>query len=481
MTSQYVSATGQSVDEKLWQYSVSTPSNKYIVSATAPNGTRSERELYISTSVGVFFGFDIASAGRAYEERTYTSTSQMWRRALTEWTTTPNTLPPPFQNYGSTRDPRPTKQVAILLDTPGDAPATTTTMSYDADLNRTVVNKYDYASITQTTAQTGAIGSMPQGTLLRTQESKFLVNDASIAQTTRDAYRARHLLSLPTETLVKNNTGAVQAAAKLAYDERALSTYSGSVTGWTDPTTTIRGNPTTTQRWLNFNGTTFQTYPSGSFITTKADYDVCGNVRKTTDANNKETSIFYDDNFSDGQVRNVFAYPTRTETPAPDPSGYYGSTVSLKSYTTYDYQSGKTTKTKDANDKETFYAYLSANQMNRLDKVTLPDGGETSYVYNDDPGTGNPGNIYVQQKTKQDAGGTLIEDFVYYDKLGRPWRAAHKESATQWSARDTKYDDLSRVSQISNPYFVTNLANPPTTDTIWTTTTYSGFQLCGTC
>jgi len=107
--------------------------------------------------------------------------------------------------------------------------------------------------------------------------------------------------------------------------------------------------------------------------------------------------------------------------------------------------------------------------------MSNPDGGETSYVYNDDPddpGTGNPGNIYIWQKTKQDSGGTLIEDRAYFDRIGRPWRSAHKESSSQWSVRDTKYDDLSRVSQTSNPYFLSTITDPPTTGSIWTTMTY---------
>src|SRR5207237_2835421 len=87
------------------------------------------------------------------------------------------------------RNPRPTKEVDIILDTGGNALTVTTTYEYDADLNQTAVRHYDFASVDQTTAQTGAISALPVGTLLRTDEVTYLVNDPTIAQSTRDAYR----------------------------------------------------------------------------------------------------------------------------------------------------------------------------------------------------------------------------------------------------------------------------------------------------
>jgi RHS repeat-associated protein len=471
VVSHYVSATGQSADEKEWQYAVTTPSGKYVVSVTAPNSVKTEREL-IRSAGSAGYSFDDARAGRASEERIYTAASQMWRRTLTDWDKTSS------GSYGSTRDPRPIKQVEILLDTGGDAQTKMATMAYDSDLNVIETKSHDYTTVTSTTGQTAAIGSFSAGTLLREDEATFFLSDSDFSGSWT-SYRNRHLLALPTKQFVKNGSGTIVAATKIGYDERSLSTYGGTIPGWTNPSTTVRGNPTTVERWQNFNGTSFDTHPSGSFLTTKSDYDQLGNVVKITDANNKETVIVYTDNFSDSTSRDSYAYPTRTDTPVPDSSGYYASSTALQSHTTYDLQTGKITKTKDANNKETTYAYLGASNLNRLDKVTLPDGGETSYEYNDNPDsptTNNPGNLYIWQKTKQDSGGTLIEDRAYFDRLGRPWRSAHKESSTQWSVKDTKYDDLSRVSQTSNPYFLTTITDPPTTSSIWTTMTYDALS-----
>jgi RHS repeat-associated protein len=465
VTDRWMSVTGDGSDEAQhhWTYAVDT-SGPYLVRVTAPYGIKSERLLH-RTAVNQQFGLDDMKTGRAYEERVISATGQMLRRTLTNWVTSGPAPAPPTGVSNATRNARITKTVEVLLDTTGNALAKTTTTNYDVDLNVIETKQYDYVSVSSTTGQTGDINSFPLGTLLRTGESTFLVNDTNILQATRDAYRARNLIALPTETKVKNGAGAVVAATKFAYDERALSTY-GTITSWTDPATTVRGNPTTTQSWLNFNGTSFQTYPSGSFLTTKADYDVCGNVRKTTDANNKETLITYGDAFSDSLNRNTYAYPTRTETPIPDPSGYYGSSITLKNSTKYDYHTGKVTETKDANDRVTTYAYLPAGSFNRLDKVTLPDGGETAYEYGD-----TPGSVFVRTRVKQNAG-TQLDDYVYFDGLGRAWRSGHYEGPGSWSVKDTQYDNLGRVWKVSNPYLAANLTGAINPSGVWTTTAY---------
>ena len=176
------------------------------------------------------------------------------------------------------------------------------------------------------------------------------------------------------EATDQRHTGKTRSETRLFYDERALSTYA-TVTGWTDPATTVRGNLTTTQRWLN--------YPAVSWVITKSDYDQCGSVRKATDANNKDTLTFYNDLFSDAVSRNTYAYPTEVDTPAP---GCNGSSVPLKTYTTYDFQTGKVTKSKDPNNQETLYSYYPGNpvdpvgfpgrSLNRLQDVTRPDLGD---------------------------------------------------------------------------------------------------------
>ncbi len=106
----------------------------------------------------------------------------------------------------------------ILPDTGGDAQTRMTTMSYDGDLNQTATGSYDYSTVTTSVGQTGAITSMPTGTLLRMEETTYLVNDAEFSSS-QTAYRNRHLIALPTKQYVKNGAGTIVAATRITYDE----------------------------------------------------------------------------------------------------------------------------------------------------------------------------------------------------------------------------------------------------------------------
>ncbi len=239
---------------------------------------------------------------------------------------------------------------------------------------------------------------------------------------------------------------------------------------WTDTLANERGNPTTVRRWLNLSGSTVQNHPSGSYIETHAQYDQCGSLRFATDARGKVSETIYTDAFSDSVNRNTFAYPTQVKTPVPDPTNVYGTNAQLTSSTVYEFKSGKTTSTTDANGQTTSFSYLESANVDaliRLRKVTLPASqGETLYNFGD-----YPGDIYISTATKQDAS-TWLEDYTYFDGIGRAIRAGHKESASQWSVKDTEYDSLGRVHRVTNPYFAANLSSATPGNAEWTTTTY---------
>ncbi len=250
------------------------------LTVTAPNGVRSETYLY-NASVVQSNNFDYADArnGMPVEERIYAPAAQggaMLRRTLTDYeqgcTTMAKPVPPNTSNPGSytaCRNPRPIKAVSLILDTGGNALASTTTSGYDATYQFTVgpdatsSSQYDYASVDQTTAQTGAIGSIPTGALVRTTTTTNLTGDSN--------YRSRNILGLPITSTVYNAAGGMVAQTSISYDEGSypLITY-GSITGWTDPQTTIRGNPTTSSHWLDL--------PTPTTLQTHAQYDQAGSV-----------------------------------------------------------------------------------------------------------------------------------------------------------------------------------------------------------
>lgn len=434
----WISAAGNSADEVLWTYS----STGTTTTVTNPSGARAERSLHAANGI-TYYGFEDARAGRAYEERTYNASNQMIRRTLSEWT---QDGPLPGGHSTATRNPRPTKTVEILLDTTGDALAKTTTTQYDADLNATVTNQCEFVTVDQYTAQNAAISSISQGSLVRTEEMTYLVNDLTIAQYIRDAYRARHLLSLLTNSKVKNASGTVVAESQTLYDEAAYAplTVAGTVPGWTNPNTTYRGQVTTVRSWLNTNGTWLETHVQS---------DVLGNLRKAWDAKGNVSEIQYNDSFSDTSKNalTTYAFATKAITPVPDPTGVKGASTALESTTIYEYWTGRTISTTEANLKTTSFEYEGVlgsgyNSLNRPTRIVRPDSGETLFEYGD-----TPLNFYERIRTKQNAT-TWVETYNYLDGLSRSYRTATNEGSNSWSVKDTQYDNQGRAFKVSNPY-----------------------------
>jgi YD repeat-containing protein len=444
----WISATGNAADEVLWSYGAPAPATRTV---TNPSGVKDERVLHTEYAT-TYFGFQDVRAGHAYEERTYNASNQMMRRTLVEWTMDG---PLPGGYALATRNPRGTKKVEILLDTAGNASAAMTLSTYDADLNEIKTERYGYVSVSQSTGQTAAISAFTPGSLLRTEETTYLVNDPDYAGVAAQ-YRNRHLLGLPTKKLVKNGAGQIVAATEYKYDEAAypLLTYA-SVSGWTNPSTTYRGNVTTARSWNNNGNQAWAGWTSGSWIETHTQYDQCGNVRKAWDGKGYLAQIEYTDAFSDSVNRNTYAYPTKTISPIPDPSGTYGLTTSLIAQTKYDFSTGKVTWVQDANNQVATTEYegvLSSgyNSMNRITRVVRPaGGGETVYEYND-----TVGNLWVKTRTKRDAS-NWIESVSFLDKLGRAYLSATNEGSNSWAISETKYDSLGRANQSANPYRVT--------------------------
>ncbi len=239
----------------------------YRVTIAAPDFTRTERFLHVAGS-GDYFGFDNPLAGRAYDERSYSASNQMLRRSLTQW----STITPAG---GHPRNPHVTKTVSLILDTSGNALATTLISQYDADLNVTSVDKYDFASIDQGTAQTGAITSIASGALLRKEEITYLVNDASIAAGVRQTYRDPNLTRLVSSSRIRNSR-MLSWPKPPSCTTRPLiccPLMAESLAGLI-----LRpvhaACPTTTRSWLD---------TSDSWLEAHMHYDRCGNLRKTVD------------------------------------------------------------------------------------------------------------------------------------------------------------------------------------------------------
>ncbi|HEY0097929.1 MAG TPA: polymorphic toxin-type HINT domain-containing protein [Pyrinomonadaceae bacterium] len=464
----WVSVKGDGTDEARWEYGVSTGqynSAPYATYVNLPDGSRSERVMHMGSTGGPAsppFGIEDARVGMAYEERSYSAPDQygnrqMLRRTLTEWATSPVNVTDEsgYPMASVTRAARVVKEVGLLLDTGGAALASTVTYSHDQDLNVTATNRYNYTTVAASTAQTAAIGSIPTGTLDRTDEVTYLVNDPSVSAGTRQAYRDRNLLGLPSSTRVKNGATALVAQSEIKYDEAAypLVIY-GAVTGWTEPGTNVRGNQTTLRSWID---------TSNTWIETHTQYDQCGNARSIWDAKGNQSQLSYADSFSDGVGRSTYAYTTQTISAVPDPSNTRATNTPLVASTVYDYWTGIKLSTTDANGKVTTYQYNDA--LNRLSNVNHPDGGWSAFWYGR-----NAYGDYIG--TRQAINATQhTESYQFFDGLGRPVRSFALDGS-QWITTDTQYDALGRVWRVSNPYLSGGSGTQINPSGNWTTRSY---------
>lgn len=435
---QRISWDGTPGSEVLWQYTLGP-----INWTTAPDGTRTEGRVHQSQGQYIAHGFDDPRAGLAYDERIWAPNSgPMLRRKLTEWLVDGTAQYFGWRLQYKTRNPRPAKEVEIILDTGGNALAATTTYQYDADLNLISTQRYAFVEVDQSTAQTGAITSIPLGSLIRTEETDYLTNN--------QAYRDRNMLALPTATRIKNPAGTIISQSQTLYDEAAYPLLTcGASTGWGDPATSARGNATTGKFWLNTTGT---------WIEAHTQFDQCGSVRKSWDGKGNVSEVQYASAYQ-------FAYPTTSLSPIPDPTGQTGSNTSLISSTSYDFSTGLITSTTDHNNQVTSFSYN--DPLNRLKQFIRPSGGgSTTYDYGD-----SPGNLYVRGQTSLDTT-RVVESYKYFDGLGRPQRTFLNEGGGNYLVTDTQYDSLGRVWRVSNPYRTAILNGAINPSGVWTTTAY---------
>ncbi len=479
VTSRWVSPKGTGgADEQHWQYQ---PVGS-MVRTIAPDLTRTETYRHSIYSVNASnFGYEDARNGQTYEERVYDANGTMVRRTLTEWAQSsatytkpkPTSGTPATGNYTAYRNARSVKTVNLLLDTPGNALTTTATYGYDTNyqfstgVELTSLNDHHYAPLDKPTAEAGAINVMPIGSLARSSETSYLTYDAS--------YRNRNLLGLPTTELIKDAAGNVVARKETAYDEGNYAPLAyGAVPNWGDPGTWARGNPTTVKQYIDPG--------AGVYIETHTQYDQCGNVRNAWEPHDPSVAghgqmsqILYDDAFSDNVNRGTFAYPTRTLSPIPDPSGTRGSLTALEKRTVYDYATGLVTSTTDVNGQVTRTYYVdddnNADPLLRVRKVERPAGGGwTKYNYGVSLNAGF-NNHYVETITALDASRST-HFYQFYDGLGRPNRTFTYVGPASFDTADTQYDNMGRVFKTSLPYRTSgsNINIPNTAQ--WTTTTY---------
>ncbi|MGI8544185.1 MAG: RHS repeat domain-containing protein [Aridibacter sp.] len=384
---------------------------------TSPDGTKVERKIYTGdTGCSGFqygsWGFEPILAGMAYEENSYAGTGHLIGKQKTTWTNT--TLTSSSGTCVSPQwHPRVTKVESIIYDLSGNYVSKSSTMDYAGNLND-ITNSVD-VYLTKEYGFTTSIGGL--GALQRQTEITYLEYDTSISQATRDAYKAKQLISLPSKTYVKNPAGTVVAKSEVYYDEAG---YSGA----------YLANPTRMKSWLD---------TSNSWIESRAKYDSYGRVTEATDPKGNISTTEYSATYN-------YAYPTKVATAVPDPSNTNGSNTAFYTTTTYDMTTGLPLTSTDANGQTTSIEYNDA--LLRPTKVTPPTGGgitETEY------GAGtNSATRYTKVRTQIDAT-NWSEAYSYYDGLGRTFKTEQIDSNGNIYT-DKEFDAEGRVKRVTNPY-----------------------------
>jgi RHS repeat-associated protein len=457
MLSRWISPSGSGSDEAQWTYS--SGNNPLSVTGPdasgAPNGTRSDTYLFQPQSYWTNqFGYPDGRMGLPVDERIYAPASEggaMLRRTLIDYQQSSRTYDRPSPGsgaYTAYRNARTTKTVSLMFDTGGPALAKTITYEYAANgyeftsgLDRTASTESYFASIVDlTTAQTGDIASIQSGAPASRAETTYL-NDS--------AYINRNILGLPTSVVLKDGNGNAVSKSESFYDESAyvLPPYNDFGADWSDPGP-YRGNVTTGRRYLDLDAavTPGEECPAGVCLNTHAYFDQAGNVGKATNERGIESLIEF-------PVGYKHAFATQATTAVPDPLGNHGSSTAFTSSSTFDYTTGLVLTTTDANGQVTTYSYQNdqgtTDPLNRLRKVTRPDGGWTKYSF----GETLP-DLFTKVETLQDSTRTVIS-YQYVDPLGRASRSFSSEGGGSYIAADTIYDQMGRVWKVSNPYRTT--------------------------
>ncbi|MBK7802119.1 MAG: RHS repeat-associated core domain-containing protein [Chloracidobacterium sp.] len=457
-----------------WNYTAThvAPSG-YKVSVISPDQTVSEKLLYqgygscIGCSNGTF-GYENGLAGMPYEELAFDSASpaRLVSRKLTRW------IKKTFSSGLVTADwhPRVDHEESVIYDSNGNGVSTTTKYEFEGDLNQRetplLINKttqYAFVPIQGSSnfgGESFAPGEPPEPnptpiptpnpaslTPVRSSELTYLINDsANFPAWVREIYKSKNIVGLSVASVVRGADNTIVARTETKYDDGALSPEIG------------RGNPTTARVWDSTKGAS--TNPD-SYISTHAKFDSYGNQVETTDARGNVSRTEYSDNFSDGIVRNSFAFPTKTISAIPDPSGTYGSITAFETTVKYDFATGLPISTTDANGRETRIEYDPVTLRLLRTKYYhsgIQIGGTSEVSYNDEPG-----NIWIKNRT-QITSSDWTQTITYFDGLRRAWKSEQADSNGNIFV-EKEFDSEGRVKRVTSPFRNQEVKN-------WTTNVY---------
>ena len=240
--------------------------------------------------------------------------------------------------------------------------------------------------------------------------------------------------AMPSVVTVFDGSGVQKAKQTFGYDETVATATSGvpqhiAVTG-------SRGNLASVGQWLDTTGTN---------LTTTVAYEDTGNVLTSTDPGAHATQFSYTDNFTDTVNRSSHAYVTQVTLPDTNSPTLAHHIVKAQ----YDAKTGRTMSAWDQNNRQATFTYDS---MLRMVQTNLPDGGQTTVVFDN----------FNQSHTEAKIDSSHITyAYTLVDGYGRPSRTARTNGeTTPYDQQDFCYNSNGQLSFQAYSYQGNGFADP---------------------
>lgn len=275
-----------------------------------------------------------------------------------------------------------------------------------------------------------------------------------------------------------NGTETLMAKSEALYDEGLYqlgnNEYS-AVIQWIAPATAARGNATTIKKW--YDVTSANSYIDSHMIYDQCgNARETWTLRQKT-----PTPVYAKSKITYSSHNNSYTFPTETLSPVPDANGTYSSNSELISSSTYDFSTGLVTSTTDANNKITTMAYddpldrptrinlpdggwtsyeygdrysLTPDPEYRYVKTqTALDSSHTTESYQYYDSLGRKTRSLTKVGTSWSSVDTKYDGFGRALKVSNPYGSASLGAAVNEAALwiKTTYDALGRVKTVTTP------------------------------
>ncbi len=262
--------------------------------------------------------------------------------------------------------------------------------------------------------------------------------DKTYLHNANSAYFNANIVNKVLSDTVYNSAGAQTAQTQFEYDSTPITGTSQApnhdYTSYSS-SNTIRGNATRVKKWRNTDN---------ALLATAYIYDDLGNIRQITDPRSNTTTWDYTDHWWGGSANCLPA--TNSQAYVTQVTNALNQIVALfdRRACTGQVNSQRDQNDINANRDGTTFTY---DLMNRVKSKNSPDGGTSSYDYND-----TPSPVSTQVSTLLATGGPSIVNTTLFDDLGRPVQTQLNSDSEGAVYVDTTYDAMGRTATVSNPY-----------------------------